>query len=475
MSHRIFTACAVAVTFGSVFASEPEWPQFRGPGALGVAAKGATPPTQFGLNKNVKWVVDLPSGISSPVIAGDHLFLTSYDGGKLLVHGFHRSTGKELWKTEVPAKSIEKFHKTEGSAASSTCVTDGTIVVSYFGSCGLVCHDMAGKELWRYDMPTAKTHYDFGTGVSPILADGKVILLRDLKTDSKLFAIDARTGSLVWETKREGFPTSWSTPAIWETPTGKQIVVPCYGRMAAYDLANGKEIWTVKGMPAACCTTPLVHDGMLIFAGWSPGEDFKLPPFEKLLEGVDADGDGRLSKTESDKSMMKGMFENNDPNGDGFITKEEWDANLKFMAACLNSAFAVKPGGTGDISASHVAWKVTNKKVLPYVPTGIVTDGALYLIKDGGLLSAYDVKSGKAIYESERVGSAGQYYASPVAANGHLYLTALNGDVHVVKTGEVPEVVFKGKLNDRTAATPAIVGDTIYVRTAKKLYAFAGK
>ena len=476
MTIRLIAAGLAVCVPVVAFAAEPEWPQFRGPGATGVAANGATPPTQFGPQKNVKWATTVPGGASSPVIAGNSIYLTGFDDGKLYTLGYDRTTGRERWRSLAPAKDIEKYHKVEGSPAASSCATDGTVVVSYFGSAGLFAYDTDGKELWKFELGTAKTGFNFGTGVSPVVVDGKVILARDLKEDSRLIVVDAKSGSLVWDVKRTTFPTSWSTPAVWDTPNGKQVVLPGYGRMAAYDLATGKEVWTASGMPSACCTSPFVSEGMLIFGGWSPGEDFKLPPLADILaNGVDADGDGRLSKKEAEKSFIKDFFDNNDTNGDGFITKDEWDAANKFMANCVNSAFAVKPGGTGDVSKSHVIWRTTNKKVLPYVPTGVVSDGVFYLIKDGGLLSAYDAKTGKPVYEGERVGSGGQYYSSLIVANGHLYLTALNGDTHVVKTGEVPEVVFRGKLNERTAATPAVVGDTLYVRTATKLYAFAGK
>jgi outer membrane protein assembly factor BamB len=455
--------------------AEPEWPQFRGPNASGVAAADAAPPTQFGPGRNVVWSVAVPPGVSSPVIAGDLLFLTAFENGQLFTLAYDRATGKERWRAKAPAKAIEPYHKTEGSPAASSCATDGSIVVSYFGSFGLLAYDRQGQLLWQYELPCAKTGYDFGTGVSPILADGLVILARDLKDDSRLIAVNDKTGSRAWETKRDGFPTAWSTPALWNNAGSKQIVVPGYAKMTGYDLASGKVAWTYSGLPAACCTSPVVFDGMLVFAGWSPGDDMKMPPLEDLLKQFDTDKDGKLSKKEAEKSFLGNFFDNNDPNKDGFITKEEWEEAGKFMARGVNSAFALKPGAAGDLGASAVAWKMMNKKVLPYVPTGVVAGGVLYLIKDGGLLSAYDAKTGKAIYESERVGSAGQYYASLIAVNGHLYLTALNGDVQVVKTGEVPEVVFRGKLGERTAATPAVVGKTLYVRTATKLYAFEAK
>src|SRR5438477_11635730 len=132
------------------------WPQFRGPGGSGVA-DGQKPPVEFGPDKNVKWKVPAPAGLSSPVVAGDKLVLTAFDGGKLYTIAYRRADGKEAWRAAAPAKKLEPYHKTEGSPAASTPATDGERVVSYFGSCGLFCYDLSGKELWKYEMPPALT------------------------------------------------------------------------------------------------------------------------------------------------------------------------------------------------------------------------------------------------------------------------------------------------------------------------------
>src|SRR5688572_7206181 len=147
------------------------WPQFRGPGGSGVAEE-QIPPVEFGPDKNVKWKVKAPGGWSSPIVAGDKLVITAFDDDKLFTVAYDRATGKEVWRAHAPAKDIERHHKTESSPASSTPVTDGKRIVSYFGSCGLFCYDLAGKELWKYPLPTAVMKQNFGTGVSPIIVDG---------------------------------------------------------------------------------------------------------------------------------------------------------------------------------------------------------------------------------------------------------------------------------------------------------------
>jgi outer membrane protein assembly factor BamB len=454
------------------------WPQFRGPGGSGVA-DAQKPPIEFGPDKNVKWKVPAPSGLSSPIVAGDMLVITAFDGGKLYTIAYNRASGKEQWRAEAPAKEIEPFYKAEGSPAASTPATDGERIISYFGSCGLFCYDLAGKELWKHEMPPASIPGNFGSGVSPILADGVVALVRDELTDSKIIALDAASGSLKWEKKRQS-PASYCTPVVWDTPAGKQVVAAGHGRMIAYDLKSGDEKWSVIGMPSGCCSSPVAAEAHVFFAGWSPGgpedKEFQLPSFDNLLKMADATNDGFLSREKAQKTFVKDMFSSFDANKDGKISKEEWDAVAKFMAEGKNSAFAVKAGGTGDVTTSHVIWKKT--KGLPYVPSALVYRGQYVMVKDGGLVTAYDAATGKDIYVQERIAAPGRYYASPVAANGHIYLTALDdGTVTVLKAGsEQPIVVVKNpKLGERVAATPAIADDVLYIRTDKHLIAFAEK
>lgn len=435
------------------------WPQFRGPAGSGVA-DGQKPPVTFGPDKNVKWKVAVGLGLSSPIIAGDNVIITALEGGKLYTVAYSRADGKEAWRAEAPAKKIEPFHKSESSPSTPTPATDGKVIVSYFGSCGLFCYDLAGKELWRYELPTAVMFGNFGSGVSPILADGMVILQRDTSKDSKIIAVDLATGKLKWEKKRLS-PVSYGTPVVWDTPEGKQVVASGHGRLISYDLKTGEEKWFVPGMPSGCCNSPVSAGELLIFAGWSPGDaadkDFKMPSFDDLLKQLDKDGDGAISKAEAQNSPLKDFFDHQDANMDGKITRDEWDSILKFMSEGKNSAFAVTPGGSGDVTKSHVLWKKT--KGMPYVTTALSYRGQLIMVKDGGLVTALDVKTGKEIYK-ERVAAEGKYYASPVAANGNLYFVTLDdGVVTVVKTGTNPPEVLatNPKLGER-------VGDSSHRR-----------
>ncbi len=452
-----------------LLAGEAEWPQFRGPSGSGLA-EGQKPVVEFGLEKNLLWQVSVPSGASSPVIAGEKLFLTAYDGKKLFTICINRKDGSELWRVEAPTKAIERFHDLEGSPAASSVATDGKRVVAYFGSCGLLCYDMGGKELWRVEMPVAETNNDFGSGTSPILDHGRVFLARDLAKDSMLYCFDAATGKELWKVARDGFATSYSTPLVWHHDGLDELVVGGALRLKAYDAATGAERWVVRDMPSVNCTTPVAANGMIYFGGWAPGGvDAPMPEFAELLKH-DTDKDGALSKAESANSFLKDFFSANDANRDGIITQAEWDALLGYLKSGKNGIVGIKAGGVADATESHTSWRTD--RGLPYVPTPLVYQGRVYLLKDGGLASCVDAKTGKAVYTQKRLGLDGGVYASPVAADGRIYCINLRGVAFVYSAGDEPTLLNKADLGERTSASPAIVDNVVYFRTATKLWAF---
>jgi outer membrane protein assembly factor BamB len=477
---RLLCALLLALVFTPVLLAADNglvWPQFRGPGGSGIALD-EEPTVEVGPETNVKWKVPVPSGLSSPIVVGDKLVVTAFDGGKLYTIAYRRADGSEAWRTEAPFEELEAYHKTEGSPAASTCATDGERIISYFGSCGVFCYDLDGNQTWHFPSKPAKMFGDFGTGVSPILVDGVVILLRDEGVDPKIYALDIATGDLKWEKVRQS-RTGYCTPTVWDTPNGKQIAAPGFGQMTGYDLKTGEERWFVRGMPAACTASPVTSDGILYFAAWSPGDpsessEFKMPTFDELLQQTgDDNGDGQVARDEAKGTGWESFFEGNDPNKNGQIERKEWEGILEYIASSRNSAFALRPGGQGDVTDTHMIWKQT--KGLPYVPSAIVYQGQHVMVKDGGIVTAYDTKTGKEIYQRRAIES-GSYYASPVAANGNLYFTSLaDGTITVLKGGTTaPEVLKKNPpLGERTAATPAIADDTLYVRTANHLWAFA--
>jgi outer membrane protein assembly factor BamB len=470
--RAILLLLSAALASATAAGESPAWPQFRGPAGSGVAPETAKLPTEIGPSKNVKWKIAVPAGASSPIIAGDRLFLTGFEGGKLFTLAYRRADGAELWRKEAPTATIEPYMTTEGSPAASTPATDGARLVVYFGSYGLICYDTAGKEIWKRALGVGEVLQGFGSGSSPVIADGRVLLLRDLERQGRLLCLDLTTGAQVWEANREGYKTSWGSPCIWRTPAGAQVVAAGGLRLEGYDLETGKLIWTMSGLPAYPCTTPLVSAGKLVYAAWSYGgsNEFKMPSFDDILKQAGEEKLGYLTKAGSEKTFLKGNFERSDPNKDGKITRDEWEGQVNYMTSGKAVAFALDPGVTGDLTHANIGWKVT--KGLPYIPSPLVYRGLMYMVNNQGRLSAFEMKTGKEVYALKQVGLT-RAYASPVAANGHLYLCGVDKKVIVVKAGPVVEKVCSAEFDDRIAASPAIADNTIYIRTDKSLYAFA--
>ena len=452
-------------------ASQDNWPEFRGANCSGVSAT-ARPPIKISPTNGVKWKVEVPWSPSSPCVWGDRILLTTYSDGELQTRCYSTKDGALVWSKGIKPEKLETFHRTEGSPAASTPATDGRHVVCYFGSFGLVCYDFAGKEVWRHPLPLALSGGGFGTGTSPIIFHDRVLLNRDQDQNSLLMALDLASGKTVWETPRPDAAGSFGTPIVWSDSGVEEVVVPGSIQLKGYALRDGAERWVVDGMVGFACTTPVAGDGMVYFGGWSPGKsDSPWPTWEKFLATYDKGNHGAIVLDELDvnvRDFIRGM----DRNHDGRVTKEDWDIVQASAAKAENVVVAVKAGGTGDISKTHIAWKVT--KGLPYVPSPLYYKGRVYLVRDGGMMSSIDAKAGTAYYMQERLDeAAGSYYSSPIAADDRIYVVSLTGKLSVVKAGgDKPEIIHQASFGERVFATPAPVGENLYLRTESKLYAF---
>jgi outer membrane protein assembly factor BamB len=465
----VFCFTAPILIAAHSLAAELWWPQFRGPNCSGVS-ETARPPTTFGPGTNQLWKAAVPGGMSSPVVWSDRIFLTAFDSGKLEVQCYARKDGRLLWKHAVPAEKLEEFHVTEGSPAASSCATDGQSVVSYFGSYGLVCHNLAGKELWRHPLPVAETAGGFGTGCSPTLAGGLVLLNRDMLKGCSLLAVDLKTGQRVWDAARPDVNQSYGSPMVWKDNGVDEVVMSGSLKLKAYDLKTGAERWSLQGMPSFTCTTPVTGDGLLFFAGWAPGKG-EVPSFEQTAANFDKNKDGAITPDEVKGTPLESFFRAQDLNGDGKLTAEDSEGMQAMMAKGENVLVAVRPGGKGDLGEDYVVWK--QKRGLPYVPSPLYYRGHVYLIKDGGMVSCFDAKTGATSYQQERLNALGNYYASPVAADGRVIVASLDGKVTVFAAGgETPRILHQVDFKERIAATPALVESQLFLRTPTALYAF---
>jgi outer membrane protein assembly factor BamB len=448
-----------------------DWPQFRGPGGRAIAPDAAPLPAEFGPDKNVAWKTPLASGHSSPIVVGDRIFLTTTEQGKLFAVALHRADGKIAWRKEIPSAKLEDTHRTGSPAASTPCAADGRVVF-HFGSFGLLCLDFAGKELWRRELPTPNN--DFGAASSPVIVEGKVILARDQDADSWLAAFDAATGKELWRTARPGFFRGHSTPFVWEHDGRKELVLTGSIRLASYDPATGKELWTTPGLSRVANATPVSGDGLLFASSWNIGADssgrMTLPVFTDYLKANDLDADGKLTLAEFPKDDWRGRFTQLDADKDGAVTRAEWTAYEPVVSKAENALFAVVPGSSGDPARIEIAWKKT--RGLPYVPSPVWYQGRIHVVKNGGMASAFEAKTGRELYLEERLGALGDYYASPVAADGKVFFASQQGRVVVIAAGDDLKILAVNDLKEPIFATPAIADGKLYVRTAGALYCF---
>ena len=428
---------ALLLAIGTTTASAAgEWPSWRGPSGNGVAADGAKPPTEWAETKNVRWKAEIPGlGHSSPVVWGERVFITSaipfgeavsppvrdnapgsHDNLPVAQHHrfvalcYDRASGKLLWETKCHETFPHEGGHVSGSLASASPVTDGKILIAFFGSHGLFAIEAAsGKILWKRQLGKMATKHAHGEGSSPALHGDTVIVNWDHEKESALYAFDKNNGRQLWKVERDEV-TSWSSPLIVEHGGKPQVIVSASQRVRGYDLASGKVIWECGGMSRNVVASPVSADGM-VYLGCS-----------------------------YDKRAM--------------------------IAINLD-------GAKGDITDSDkVVWS-TNKRT-PYVPSPLLYDDTLYYLSHyQGILSVTHAKSGETKAGPFRVDALRNIYASPVAANGHIYITSREGLTVVISHTDEPEPVAVNKLDDQISASLAIAGDALFIRGEKHLYSIA--
>ncbi len=462
----LFVLALISLAHGA----EPSWPQFRGPDGLAVA-EPSDPPVHFGPAENVVWKVALPSGNSSPCIWGDRIFLTTFDQSKLETLCLRRSDGTVLWRQPAPSEKFEPTHKL-GNPATPTPATDGQRVYVYFGSFGLLAYDLDGREQWRH--PIQAPVVEFGTSASLVLAGSTLILACDQDDGSFLLALEARTSRTLWRVERPEFRRSFATPFVWRHGGEEELIVPGSIWLKSYRLADGSEKWTFSGTSRVACSSPVAGDDLLFRASWNVGGDedsrVTMPPFEDLMREAGKDPNELLTRDAVPAGPVRDRFSQMDLNKNGQVTREEWEGMRAMFARAGNALLAIRPGGKADITASHLAWKSTRS--LPYVSSPLFYKGRIYTVKNGGLASCYEAATGRVFYQDERLGAPGDYYASAIAGHDRIYLAAQSGAVLVLAAGDTLNILARAELGEKIMATPAIVGDTLYVRTAGNLYAF---
>jgi outer membrane protein assembly factor BamB len=423
------------------------WPSFRGPAASGVA-EGLNLPDTWSVRTgdNILWRTPIPGlAHSSPIVWGDRIFVTSAISGKgnatfkpglygdgdasedrsshkWMLYAVDKKTGRIVWERVAFEGEPRNKRHVKSTYASASPATDGRIVVAWFGSQGLSAYDMNGNQLWKvdlgrvdmgaYDIPS----YEWGPASSPIVWNGMVFLQCDTQSDSFLLALDAQSGRTVWKTDRQELP-SWGTPTVIATSAGDELVTNASNYIRAYDPRTGTELWKLGGSSKITAPTPFGASNLIVVAS------------------------GRAPE---------------------------------------RPLFVVRAGSRGDLtlakdqtSSDTVAWSKTGRG--SYMPTPLAYQGILYVLNNNGVFDAYDLATGAEIYRQrlDPVGSG--FSASPVAADGRLYLTSEDGEVLVVAAGREFKRIATNSMGELVMATPALSEGVMYVRGASTLFAITKK
>lgn len=418
---------------------ERYWPQWRGPLFNGVAPH-ARPPVEWSETKNVRWKVEIPGkGSATPVVWGDRIYvLTAVPTGepvpaapdpssssgapapggrprlsvpadrvqRFTLLALDRASGRIVWQKVLREALPHEGTHATGTFASASAVTDGEVVIASFGSHGLYALDPEGRLLWEKDLGDMTVKLSFGEGSSPALHGDRVFLQWDHEGESFLVALDRRTGRELWRRPREE-KTSWATPLVVEHGGATQVVTSATAKVRSYDAASGELLWETGGMTQNAIPTPVQKDGLVILTSGFRG----------------------------------------------------------------NALLAVRLAeAKGDISGSPaVAWSLDRDT--PYVPSPLLYGDELYVLKgNSGLLSCFDARTGDRAYGPERIEGVPNVYASPLGADGRVYVAGREGATAVVRAGRAFEVLATNTLEDGFDASPVAVDSELYLRGRRFLY-----
>jgi len=390
------------------------WSAWRGPNGDGVCTERNLPLT-WSATDNVRWKVAMPASCNStPIIWGNRVFLTQGldDGKRRALIALDRQDGKKLWQRELACETIETSHK-QNPPCSASPVTDGEAVYAWFASAGVVAYDFQGKELWHRDFGPVVSRW--GNGSSPVLYKDLLIVFHGPgEPNTFLIALDKRTGKTVWKSDEKAINSQvfgcWSTPIVIKTAGRDELILPLpgdevggEGYFKAYDPATGKHLWTCKGLGNEIYAMPAVNEA---------------------------------------RDLIVGICGHNGP------------------------LLAVKPGGSGDVTATHRVWRQAGKNP-QRVGSGVFHKDRFFLADAPGFIECLDPKTGEPFWK-ERV--EGNLWGSMLVADGKLYVTSLEGETFVLAAGEKFEVLSRNKLGEPIYAAPAVSNGEIFLRGYQNLY-----
>ncbi|MGH9671692.1 MAG: PQQ-binding-like beta-propeller repeat protein, partial [Bryobacteraceae bacterium] len=357
--------------------------------------------------------------------------------------------------------------------ASATPASDGRNVYAFFGDFGLISFGPDGNERWR--LPLGPFNNPFGASASPVLSGNTLLQSLDQETGSHFLAVDKDSGRILWKADRRQYTRGFSTPVLYEPASGPvQALLAGSYRLNAYDVRTGAVVWWVGGLTWQLKPTPVIDNENVYVVGWAgeadPGQQEIVPSFEDACARLDANRDGKLSKEETGDPKIVKQWHELDLDLDGFLGPRDWSF-YQSKRTVVNSVQSIRLGGRGDVTASGPLWKYY--KSLPNVPSPLLYEGVLYLMKEGGILTTLDAKTGAVLKQGRLTGAPGPYFSSPVGADGKVYVISEEGNVTVLKAGGEWEILAVNAMDDGCHATPAIAGGRLHVRTHSALYCFA--
>lgn len=467
--HRFLFALPLFI----ITAQAEDWAQFRGSNGSGVSSSKGLP-QEFSATQNIAWKAHLGDGVGSAIVKNGVVFATGMAGdSKVAVHALDAATGTRRWRAEFDTGTLPRITP-PNSHAASTPASDGGRVYVHFSTIGLLAFDAAtGREVWRHSLPRPAYLMDWGAAGSPIVHDGLVIFCQDDDLAPFIVAVDARTGKEKWKTLRKDMLAGYALPVLCQANGRTDLVIAGSGKLKGYDPATGKELWTCNTLLRTIMTSPVVHDGVIYIAVQSYGDATRTLK-HALLEWLDTNQDKILSRDETPKEFHE-RFDASDKNKDKVIGPEEIDTAFQSsdnMAAGGNIIQAVKGGGSGDVTKTHVLWNLDHKTP-SNLSSPLLYNGRLHLVKSGGMSSCYDAKDGKTLWDRSRLGNFGDYFASPVAADGKVYIAGKNGFIVVLEDAPELKVLGKNDIGEEIIATPAIADGRLYVRTRENLFCVA--
>jgi outer membrane protein assembly factor BamB len=448
-----------------VFAEQ--WSRFRGPAGTGIVANEHFP-AEWDIEKHLRWKAASGKGASSPIVVGERLFLTAFEGQNRFIKCYDVNDGTVLWTKSVRA-GRQEVTTPPGGPVNPTPVADESHIYVFFPDAGLFCFKHDGEQRWHNEL--GPFHSFHGIAASLVLAEGKVFVLADQLQDSFLAAFDCETGEDAWKVTRVDGPIGgYSTPAARVTAKGRtELVVSGPLEVVGYDAASGAQNWAIEGVTNAPISVPVV-DGNMIFV-CEPS--FSENPFKiDALLSHDKNKDGELSfaELESHTPLLRiaRRVDQSWGNGDGIVQGGE-----------LDKAFASFVGGGGlaaielDESQQAVTARVkwTYRKTVPQIPSPLVLNDVLFFLNNGGILTSVNPATGE-IIKRGRLGRGGTFYASPVAAAGKLLLIDTDGEIAVVSGEGEWKVLSTTRLDETCYATPALAGECVFIRGDQNVYCF---